>query len=39
MISSETLDGVGTAFRLSEPRQEQLKGIAEPVEVVSIEWR
>ena len=39
VISSETLDGVGTAFRLSEPRQEQLKGIAEPVEVVSIEWR
>ncbi len=39
VVSSETLDGVGTALRLSAPRQEQLKGIAEPVEVVSIEWR
>jgi len=39
VVSSETLDGVGTVFRLSEPRGEQLKGIAEPVEVVSIEWR
>jgi class 3 adenylate cyclase len=39
VVSTETLDGVGTIFRLSEPRAEQLKGIAEPVEVVSIEWR
>ena len=39
VVSSEALDGVGTAFRLSEPRVEQLRGIAEPVEVVSIEWR
>ena len=39
VVSSETLDGVGTVFRLSQPREEQLKGIAEPVEVVSIEWR
>jgi len=23
----------------SEPRSEQLKGISEPVEVVSIDWR
>jgi class 3 adenylate cyclase len=26
-------------LRLGEPRSEQLKGIAEPVEVVSIDWR
>ena len=39
LVSAETLDGVGTAFRLSEPRAETLKGIAEPVELVSVEWR
>jgi class 3 adenylate cyclase len=39
VVSTETLDGVGTVFRLSEPREAQLKGIAEPVEIVSIEWR
>jgi class 3 adenylate cyclase len=39
LVSRETLDGVGTAFRLSEPRTETLKGFAEPVEVVSVHWR
>ncbi len=39
LVSSETLDGVGTAFRLSPPREEQLRGIAQPVEVVSVDWR
>jgi class 3 adenylate cyclase len=39
VVSSETLDGIGTAFRLSAPREERLKGIAEPVEIVSIDWR
>jgi class 3 adenylate cyclase len=39
LVSTETLDGVGTAFRLSEPRPETLKGFAEPVEVVSVLWR
>jgi class 3 adenylate cyclase len=39
LVSRETLEGVGTAFRISEPRQEQLKGFAEPVEVVSVDWR
>jgi class 3 adenylate cyclase len=39
LVSRETLGGVGTAFRLSEPRSEQLKGFEEPVEVVSVDWR
>jgi class 3 adenylate cyclase len=39
LVSAETLDGVGTAFRLSSPRAEELKGIEEPVDVVSVDWR
>jgi class 3 adenylate cyclase len=39
LLSGETLDGVGSGFRLSEPRAETLKGFAEPVEVVSVDWR
>ena len=39
LVSRETIDGVGTSFRLSEPRAETLKGFAEPVEVVSVDWR
>ncbi|MDQ3889191.1 MAG: LuxR family transcriptional regulator [Actinomycetota bacterium] len=39
LVSRETLDGVGTAFRLSEPRSELLRGLEQPVEVVSVDWR
>ena len=39
LFSRDTLEGAGTGFRLSEPRAETLKGFAEPVEVVSIDWR
>ena len=39
LVSAETLDGVGTAFRLSEPRPQVLKGIEQPVDVVSVDWR
>jgi class 3 adenylate cyclase len=39
LASSETLDGVGTAFRLSEPRTSDLPGFEHPVEVVSVDWR
>jgi len=39
LVSAETLDGVGTSFRLSEPREESLKGVETPVEVVSVDWR
>jgi class 3 adenylate cyclase len=39
LVSTETLDGVGGTFRVSEPRTEELKGIEQPVEVVAIDWR
>jgi len=39
LVSHETLDGIGTAFRLSEPRAQELKGFEHPVEVVSVAWR
>ena len=39
LVSRETLDGIGTAFRLSEPRAAELKGFDQPVEVVSVAWR
>jgi class 3 adenylate cyclase len=39
LVSRETLDGVGTAFRLSEPRTELLKGFEQPIDVVSVDWR
>jgi class 3 adenylate cyclase len=39
LVSTETLDGIGAAFRLSEPRVEALKGVEEPVEVVAVDWR
>ena len=39
VVSRETLDGISTGFRLSEPRAETLKGFAQSVEVVSVDWR
>jgi class 3 adenylate cyclase len=39
LVSRETLDGVGTAFPLSEPRAESLKGFEQPVDVISVDWR
>jgi class 3 adenylate cyclase len=39
LVSRETLDGIETAFRLSEPRVTSLKGFGEPMEVVSVDWR
>jgi class 3 adenylate cyclase len=39
LVSRETLDGVGHAFRLSEPRGLPLKGIDQPVHIVSVDWR
>ena len=38
LVSRETVDGIG-GFRLSEPREETLKGFATPVELVSVDWR
>ena len=39
LVSRETLDGIETAFRLSEPRVTSLKGFEAPIEVVSVDWR
>jgi class 3 adenylate cyclase len=39
LVSRETLDGVGTSLRLSQPRAEILKGVEQPIEVVSVDWR
>jgi class 3 adenylate cyclase len=39
LVSKETLEGIRTGFRLSEPRAEELKGFEQPVEVVSVDWR
>lgn len=38
-VSTETLDGLASSYRLSEPRAESLKGVEQPVEVVSVDWR
>ena len=39
LTSRETLEGAGSDFRASNPRSETLKGFAEPVDVVSVDWR
>jgi class 3 adenylate cyclase len=39
LVSAETLDGLGASFRTRDRRSESLKGVAEAVEVVSVEWR
>jgi class 3 adenylate cyclase len=39
LVSVETLDGISTPYRVSEPRSETLKGLEQPIEVVSIAWR
>jgi class 3 adenylate cyclase len=39
LVSRETLEGLETPFRLSEPRAASLKGFVQPIEVVSVDWR
>ena len=39
LFSRDTLDGVSTAYRLSEPRNATLKGFEEPVELIAVDWR
>jgi class 3 adenylate cyclase len=39
LVSTASLDGVETAFRLSEPRVEKLKGVEQPIELVAVDWR
>ena len=39
VASAETLAHGAVSYGVSEPRSAELKGISEPVEVVSIDWR
>jgi class 3 adenylate cyclase len=39
LVSRESLDGGAVRYVQSEPRREELKGIEDPVEIVSIDWR
>ena len=39
LASRETLDGISTAFRLSEPRTQALQGFDQSFELVSVDWR
>jgi class 3 adenylate cyclase len=39
LVSSESLAGAELPYGLSEPRQTELKGFEEPIELVSVDWR
>jgi class 3 adenylate cyclase len=39
LFSHDTLDGVSTAYLLSEPREATLPGFDEPAALVSVDWR
>jgi len=39
LFGAESLDGLGSSYRLSQPRTESLKGVEQPVDVVSVAWR
>jgi class 3 adenylate cyclase len=39
LASRETLEGAGTGFRGSNARSEVFKGFADPVEVISVDWK
>ncbi len=39
LVSRETLAGIETPFRVSEPRAASLRGFDQPVDVVSVDWR
>jgi class 3 adenylate cyclase len=39
LVSCETLDGISSGLRLSEPRSEAFKGFEDPVDVVAVDWR
>jgi class 3 adenylate cyclase len=39
LVSRESVDGGAGRYGQSEPRQAELKGIEEPVEIVAIDWR
>jgi class 3 adenylate cyclase len=39
LATSATLSDATARFRLSAPRELTLKGVREPVEVLSVDWR
>ena len=39
VVSQQTAEGAGNEFRFAAPRSVVLKGIAQPVHVVTVEWR
>ena len=39
LVSTDTLAGAAVPYSLSEPREVELKGLTEPVPVVSVAWR
>jgi class 3 adenylate cyclase len=39
VASAATIEAAGSAFTATDARTVPLKGIAEPIEVVSVEWR
>ena len=39
LVSAETLDGFAGSVRVTERRTEALKGLEQPVEVASLDWR
>jgi class 3 adenylate cyclase len=39
LVSSETAEEAGSSYELSEARSLRLKGISEPVEVVTVRWQ
>ena len=39
LASHETVEGAGTGFRTSAPRPQAFKGFAEPVDVISVDWK
>jgi class 3 adenylate cyclase len=39
LVGAASLEGIGAAYRMSEPRAQTLKGIEDPVEIVAVDWR
>jgi class 3 adenylate cyclase len=39
LLSTETAEAAGTAYRFSESRNVSLKGLSEPMNVVAVNWR
>jgi class 3 adenylate cyclase len=39
VVSADSLQGLTTTYRIVQPRSETLKGVEQPVDVVSVAWR